>query len=481
MNHQRLFTHIAHTVSISVCISVCISLCACKLVGPDYQGPPRLKHAANFRGGSGQSTDLDSWWRKIGSSELNRLITRALQNNHDIAIAAQRLREARAMRKQAASSILPRADTSTSYTRTSLSGSPAFESFSSMSGPGFLDSSLKYWSAGIDVSWETDVFGGGKRKMRGSKARAEAAREALHATRLAITAEVAETYFTIAGMREQLAIVHSQIKLQQALTNDVKKRLDAGAGSRLDFDRARTQLAITQAKAPPLEAAIISQLRRLSLLVGDPPGTLDGRGIAAKSLPRKLPMVRTGLPANLILRRPDVRKAERELAAATEDIGVAVSNFYPEFSIAGGPANVSSSFDDLFKPSRYFWQYSPQVRWSPFNSGSNKALLEAANARQKSAMLAYQKSALSAIGEVESSLANLGAESRKLAIIERAMAASTSAVHQVKSKHRAGSTDYVHVLMEQERLHEIEITEVRVKSQMIQLWVRLHKALGGGW
>ncbi|MCP5535163.1 MAG: efflux transporter outer membrane subunit [Akkermansiaceae bacterium] len=462
-------------------ITLCVLLSACKPVGPDYQGPPKVGHAAKFRGGGSRPVSLDKWWRKLGSSELNRLVDQALENNHDIAIAGQRIREARALRKQAASAILPRADASTSYTHTSLSSMPGLDSFGTMAGAGFLDSSLKYWSAGIDVSWEIDVFGGGKRKIRGAKAREQAAQEALHATRLAIAAEVTETYFTIAGMREQLAKVNAQVKLQQSQTNDTKQRLAAGASSRLDFDRARARLAMIQANIPPLEAGIVTQLRRLSLLLGIQPGALDGRRVAARSLPASLPMVRTGLPADLILRRPDVRIAERELAAATEDIGVAVSSFYPRFSIGGGPANVSSSSGNLFNPSDFFWQYSPQVRWSPFTAGSNKAALEAANARQKAAMLRYQKSSLAAIGEVESSLANLHSETRKLAIVQRARAATASAVKRIQSNYEAGATDRIDVLVEEERLREVEITEIRVKSQMMQLWIRLHKSLGGGW
>ena len=453
------------------------TLSACGLVGPDYQGPPKVGHDPRFLGSRGQPVQLDQWWRLLGSGELNGLVDRARRNNYDIAIAGQRLREARAQRKQVASSILPRAEASASYTSTST----ASFGLGGIAAAGFLDSPLKYWSAGLDVSWEIDVFGGGRRKTRGARAREQAALESLHATQLAIASEVTETYFTIAGMREQLAKVNAQVKLQQAQTNDTRQRVSAGASSRLDLDRARARLAMTEAKVPPLEAGVTTQLRRLALLLGERPGALDSRRIAAGSLPRKLPMVRTGLPADLIMRRPDLRMAERELAAATEDIGVAVSHFYPKFTIAGGPSNISASPGDLFRASNFFWQYTPQVRWSLFTAGSNRAMLEAANARQKSALLNYQKSVLAAIGEVETQLTHLRAETRKLAIVQRARAATAATVRRVRENHEAGAIDYAEVLIEEERLRDVEITEIRVKNQMLQLWIRLHKALGGGW
>ncbi len=465
------------------CLVALILLPACKPVGPDYGGAPEVKLAGRFFGSRDSRPDpkLDKWWQRLGSSKLNKLVERALDNNHDIAIAAQRLRESRAMRKQAAGAFLPQAGANLSFERLDFGGLLDDSSRGALSDSGLISNPLDYWSTGFDVSWELDVFGGRRRQVRGARAREEAAREALYGARLAIAAEVAETYCTLAGLREQAGEVKGQVALQQKQTSDMEDRVVAGAASNLDLDRTRARLETTRAALPRLEAGIISQQRRLALLIGGAPGALDGTGVASETLPTKLPMVRTGLPAELVLRRPDLRGTERDLAAAAEDIGVAVAEFYPKFSIGGGPSGFGSSFGDLFNASNYIWQYGPRVDWSVFKGGSNRAALEAANARAKAALLSYEKAVLAAVGEVEIELARLRAETGRLAIVQRARAATEAAVKRVVENHESGASDYVEVLIEEERLREIAITEIRSKSQMLQVWVHLHKALGGGW
>jgi multidrug efflux system outer membrane protein len=452
---------------------------ACAPVGPDYGGPPKVGHSAKFAGGT-KGADLDKWWRKLGSRELNGLIDDALDNNYDIAIAAQRLREARAMRKQAASAILPHADGSFGYSRQnpgSIAGA------SGGLGPGFnLSDPIKYWNSGIDISWEVDVFGGRRREARGARAREQAAQEELHGVRQALVAEVAETYFTIAGLREQLTAVESQVSLQQKQTDDTRNKADAGASSQLDLDRSRARLETTRAEIPTLQAGITTQIKRLALILGQRPDALDRKALATRALPNKLPMTRTGLPAELVLRRPDLRQSERELAAATEDIGVATSNFYPKVLIgATGPTSIGAQPADLFNAGGYVWQFGPKVQWSLFQGGANRAALEKANARQKAELLTYEKSVLAAIGEVETELANLSAETQRLVIVQRARRASADAARRVRENHEAGAAPQVEILIEDQALREIEITEIRVKNQMLQIYVRLHKALGGGW
>lgn len=459
-------------------------LSACAPVGPDYAGAPEVGHSERFAGagGRGAPAELDQWWRRLGSGELNRLVARALADNHDVAIARQRLREARAMRKQAGAAILPHAGASAAFTRINP-GSIAGGTLGDGLGGNFsYDDPIEYWSSGIDISWELDVFGGRRREERGAEAREGAAQEALHGVRQALVAEVAETYYTIAGLREQLAAVENQVALQEKQTADTRARTEAGAASRLDLDRARARLETTRAQLPPLEAGVTAQRKRLALLLGARPDALDGKRVAARTLPRNLPMVRTGLPADLVMRRPDLRQSERELAAATADIGVATANFYPRFMIGGtGPAAFESDTSDLFDAGAYVWQFGPRVEWSIFKGGANQAALEKANARQSAALLKYEKEVLAAIGEVETELANLRTETQRLAIVQRARAATAAAVRRVRENHHAGAAPQVEVLIEEEALREVEISEIRVKAQMIQVWVRLHKALGGGW
>ncbi|NIP93213.1 MAG: TolC family protein [Akkermansiaceae bacterium] len=192
-------------------------------------------------------------------------------------------------------------------------------------------------------------------------------------------------------------------------------------------------------------------------------------------------MVRTGLPAALVTRRPDLRQAERELAAATEDIGVATADLYPRFSLLGSPTASTRTFGDLFDAVNYDWQAGPGVRWSLFSGGRNRSVVEAANARQQQALSRYEKAVIVALNEVETELAALRNETERLTIVQRARRATAQSVKRVRESHRDGALDHLDVLIEEERLREAELGEIRVKSQLLVVWTRFHKALGGGW
>ena len=463
-----------------------IALSACS-VGPSYQERPNVAHSKSFAGARSQQAVpvLDKWWRKLGSRELNGLVDKALANNRDVAIAGQRLREARALRRQIGTAILPKAGANASFARLNpgtFTGGGSLGDAAGLAADFSFDDPIEYWNSGIDISWEIDVFGGLKHRERSAEARAEAVQEQANGVRQALAAEVTETYFTIAGMREQQAAVEQQVEAQASQVEDIRERVEAGASSRLELDRSMARLENTRAQLPSLEAGVAIQVKRLALLLGDRPDALDHEKIARRSLPKKLPMARTGLPAELILRRPDLRQAERQLAAATEEIGVAVADFYPKFRFGNtGPTSFGASPGDLFDAGGYVFQLGPRIDWSIFDGGANRAALEQADARQKIALLEYEKSVLHAIGEVETELANLSAESRRLQIVQRSRAANEEAVRRVRENFAAGASPHIDVLIEEQALRDGEIAEIRARIQMLQVWIRLHKALGGGW
>ena len=234
----------------------------CK-VGPNYAGRPEVEHSEKFAGANQQqlaAPDLDKWWRKLGSRELDRFVERALANNIDVAIARQRLREARAMRKQAAGAVLPRVGANASYSRLNPGSITGGNSLGDFGADFAFDEPIKYWNSGIDISWEADVFGGLQRRQRGATARAQAVQESLNGVRQALAAEVTETYFTIAGLREQMDAVAAQVSLQESQTEDIRERVEAGASSRLELDRSRARLETTRAQLPTLEAGIVTQI-----------------------------------------------------------------------------------------------------------------------------------------------------------------------------------------------------------------------------
>jgi|MDTC01.2.fsa_nt_gb NodT family efflux transporter outer membrane factor (OMF) lipoprotein len=455
-----------------------VALTGCASVGPHYEGAPSGEHQKTFTGGIDSSptpNKLDRWWRSLQNPQLNHFTDRALAQNFDLRIAQERLIQSRAERRQIAASFLPQVSTTSGFANRRSSENTA-EAQS-----GIFASIVDQWDLGADVRWEVDVFGGGRRRTESAQASAEATQERVYAARLATLSEIAESYFLVAGFQAQLIIIDENISLQAQTLALVEQRRDAGFSNKLDVQRAHAQLESTRAAKPTLESGLTTQARRLSLLLGMQPAALDDQLAHWHSFPTNLPMVRSGLPAELLTRRPDLRQAERTLAAATADIGVATANFYPRFFLLGQRQQVSANTGNLFGASSFAWQFAPRVDWSLFSSGRNRALLDAANARQREAMLIYEKSVISAIAEVESQLAILQAAHRRLAAIQKAVTASSTAVELAKQLHESGRSNLLDLLVEEQRLNVLSLDQVRSKTALTLAWIRLHQALGGGW
>ncbi len=456
-----------------------ITLASCRPVGPDYRGAPGVAHDQRFKNAttSQAAPTLDSWWRRLGDANLNRLVSSVLKDNLDLKISGERLREARALRRQSGAVLLPHGHGNLSFTRRDI-GRGGGGLTGEIAQSGFFPDPLEYWSSGLDVSWEIDVFGGSRRATQAAEARVGSARAQLHATRHALVRDTPEAYCTLVGLKEQFAQVLAQTRSQEEQLSNLIEREAAGAASKLEVDRSRTRLESTRALAPTLTSGIEIQQRRLLTLLG----TARHRSVtSARTLPANLPMVRAGLPAELLTRRPDIRQAERELAAATAEIGVATANFYPRLSLLGGPSSSTRTLGNLFDAVNYDWQLGPSVSWSLFSGGKNRAILNSANARQRQAFHRYEKAFVQAIHEVESELASLRAETQRLAAIQRLRMATAQSVKRVRQTRDAGAADPIEVLVEEDRLREAELAEIRVKTQLILVWTRFHKALGGGW
>lgn len=469
-----------------ILLALPILVVGCASVGPNYVGAPHVSHRDQFVGGERPdapqqaAAELSRWWTMLGDRQLNRYVETALSQNFDLRMAQERLLQSRAARRQVAAAFLPQVTAGGGYTRTGLSENTG-DLDGQVAQAGAISSTIDQWDVGADVSWEVDVFGGGRRQTEAAQAEVGAAQEAMHAARMATIAEVVDAYFTITGFQEQIATVDENIRLQADTLALVDKRAGAGLSSQLDVQRARAQLESTRASKPTLEAGLTMQLRRLTLLLGQDPSALDGRRGQWASFPSKLPIIQTGLPGDLVMRRPDLRLAERQLAAATAEIGVATANFYPRFYLLGSPQMVSASTTNLFDATSFAGQFAPRVEWSVFSSGRNRALLDAANARQRETLLAFEKAVLGAIGEVESQLATLDAEHRRFAAFDQAVQASEEAVKLAQQLNAAGRTNLLDLLVEEQRLNVLTTDRVRSQTALVLAWVRLHQALGGGW
>ena len=462
------------------CVAVLLQGCA---VGPNHQAPASPELDPKFAGAANPAElKTDSpWWKDLGDPVLNGLVEEAVTQNLDLAIATERILEARALRREARAALFPSINGRADYTDVGISETQNAAVNPIVAFGGAIPNRAESWTTGLDASWEVDVFGGNRRRTEAAKAREAALSEAAHGTRLALIAEAVDSYYTIAGLRAQLDRVQANISRQKETADIVAKLQAEGLRSELDLRRANAQLATTQAEAPGLRASITGQLRRLSLLLGKKPGYLDERMGTFRGFPDRLPIARMGLPAELIMRRPDLRQAERNLAAATADIGVATSAFYPRFILFGSPELTSGSSADLFNINSLAWRAGPRIEWSIFNSGANRALVQAANSRQKQAFLSFEGAVLKAVGEVETTLAQMEGESQRLNFLQRAVRESRASVSLAEKLYREGLQDLVAVLVEQERLIATELDEAGSQTALISSWVSLHKALGGGW
>lgn len=457
-------------------------LASCHSVGPDYTGAPNVKHQAAYVGAAkvGERTVGDPWWRQLKNPDLNALVDRALEQNFDLQIATERLLQSRFGRQQVAAAFLPQVTAGGGYANVGLSENTG-DFGGAAARQGQVSSNIDQWNIGGELQWEIDLFGGGRRQTERARAMEGVAQERLHGLRLATAADVVDAYTLVMGYRKQIATVEENLRLQTKTRDLVRQRTEVGLASQLDLERATAQRETTAAALPRLQAGLTEQLRRLALLLGETSDALDARVESWRGFPDRLPMVRTGLPAALLTRRPDLREAERRLAAATAGIGVARANFYPRFYLLGGAEGVSANTVNLFDGGSLAWQVAPRVEWAIFRSGRNRALLESADSQQREALLAYEKAVLRAIGEVESQLAILQAEQRRHAALSRAVSANREAVALAERRQREGQINLLDLLVEEQRLSVLTLDQVRSRTALVAAWVRLHLALGGGW
>lgn len=304
-------------------------LAACA-VGPDYKQPEVAAPDRFVSASSGQFSPAgveSDFWKAFGDERLNTLIEQALAANHDIRIAASRLREARALRGEARLDFAPTVTASGGYTE-----SRASERQAPLAG---AQRDQDYYDAGFDAFWELDFFGRVRRGVEASSALVQAAEAGVYNTQVSITAEVARNYFELRGSQQRLAVAQRNAENQRETLRITTARLDAGRGTQLDTSRAQAQLSATLATIPDFEASVTRSILRLGVLIGQSPDSL----IAQLSTPQRLPTLPAtqsiGTPELLLRRRPDIRVAERELASATAQIGLAVGDLFPRISFVG--------------------------------------------------------------------------------------------------------------------------------------------------
>ena len=447
-------------------------------VGPNHAVPENAAVTGGFISPGANSSDpgdLAQWWRRLNDSKLNSLINRALEANQDLKIAASRVAEARAGRASAVSGLFPQANVSGAATR---SGSSENAGGAAAAGG---KRTMNFFDLGLDASWEVDVFGGTRRGIEAASADLDAAGEAERDVRVGVISEVTIAYMELRGYQARKSVAERNLKSQRETLELTRSRLAAGVNSDLDVARAETQVEATAATLPTFEAALRRSIYRLGVLLGGTPGSLVDELLTAKNLPGTPPTVPVGLQSDLLRRRPDVRRSERELAAATARIGVAVADLYPRFRLTGATGLQSIEADTLFKGKSGLWSLGPSLSWPVFSAGRIRANINAQTARQEQAGLAYEKAVYGALEDVEGSLISFGQEQKRYASLTRAVDASRRASKLASDRYKAGITDFLDVLDADRAVLLAEDSQVESQTQVALNFVRLYKALGGGW
>jgi NodT family efflux transporter outer membrane factor (OMF) lipoprotein len=418
---------------------------------------------------------VTAWWKTFHDPELDSLINRAAQANLDVKIAEARVREARAQLGAADADFGPTVDATGSYTRERLNPNGVLPVPPSMSKP------LNVYQAGFDASWEIDVFGGERRNTEAADAELSAAEFGRRDALVTLLGEVARNYVEARGYQRRLEIAHENIQAEQDAVTLASDSFQKGLTSELDVRQATTLLATTQADVPTLESSLKISIHRLSVLLAQPPGALLAELSATAPIPSTPPEVPVGLPADLLQRRPDVQQAERELAAATANIGVATADLFPKFYLTGATGEQSISASSWFAPGSTFWSVGPTVQWRIFDANRIHSNIQLQNARQEEALARYEKTVLGSFEDVEDALVAYANEQVRRQSLDQAAASSQDALHLANQRYANGLASFLDVLDAERTLYATQDQLAQSDRTIAVNLITLYKALGGGW
>jgi NodT family efflux transporter outer membrane factor (OMF) lipoprotein len=452
-------------------------LAGCAPVGPDYQPPrPELPAAWSGTGEAGAANAgtnaLETWWTLFDDPRLDGLIQRAVAANPDLKIAVARIQQARAQYRIATVALAPAVDVSGTYTGTRISEN---------TGSSSAGTTQELYQAGFDAGWELDIFGGARRSVEAAGARLAATAENRRDVLVSLEAEVARNYLELRGSQQRLKAARKNVGIQERTLHLVRGRQDSGLGNRLEVAQAETQLALTRTQLPPLENSAGASIYSLSLLLGLPPRALEKELARGEPLPARPAWLPETLPSDLLRRRPDIRRAERQLAAATADIGVATAELFPRFSLTGLLGLQSTSLGDLISAGSRYWTVGPTVSWPLFDAGRARANIDLNRSRQEEAQAAYEKTVLAALGEVESALLGLSRETETFRSLADAVHSGQQAVELARGRYHAGISDILSLLQSQTALYLSQDQLIQSEQRLAFYQVALFKALGGGW
>lgn len=456
---------------LSAC-ALALALAACA-VGPGYRAPAEapVAIAAPEQALFASDAVQRDWWRQLDDPQLDALVGRALAANHDIRIAEARLREARALQDEAGLERLPAVTLGASTTRGIAQGNGT---------PAEARTLAESSRAGFDAAWEIDLFGRLKRLDEAARARAEASAADLAQVRIVAVAELARSYYEMRGAEQRLAVTRRTLESLRASLRVTEAQVRTGRGLEGELASAEANLAATEAQLPVLEAVRRQAAHRVALLAGLRPAELAPllQPQALRVLDRRLPVGDLG---ELLRRRPDVRAAERALAAGTAEVGAATAALYPRFEIGGFLGFVALRGSDLGSSASRAFSLTPGLGWPALRLGTVRARLRGAEARAEGDRARYEQAVLRAVEEVENALTAYGQNQERLRSLAQAAARSGRAAELAEVRYREGAGPYLEVLDAQRSWLRAQDAVAEAETASYTSLVALYKALGGGW
>ena len=459
----------------------------CAIVGPDYTreepDAPQAWHSdleGGLRAEKLNHETLTHWWTTLNDNELNGLIARAVTSNLDFKNAQARVREARSLRGISRASLFPTLDGDASVSRY-RSSENSITGIGGENGIAGIGDENDLYEVGFDAGWELDIFGGIRRSVEAAQADLEASQENLNDVLVSLMAEVALNYVELRTYQTRLVQTKANIKSQLHTYELNQSRFDAGIINELPVQQSLYNLERTRSHISTLHIGLEAAKNRLAVLLGQRPGSLTKELSKEKAIPVVPSTVAVGIPAETLRHRPDIRRAERNLAAQTARIGVATADLYPKFHLLGTVGLESLSSGDFFDSASRVWRIGPGVSWNIFQGGAIRQNIEVQNARQEQALISYEMALLNALEEVENALVAYAREQQRMESLHAATAAAKSAAQLAEDQFQAGLVDFSNVLDAQRAQINFEDELAQSEGTVTANLIRLYKALGGGW
>jgi multidrug efflux system outer membrane protein len=443
------------------------------VVGPDYE-KPTLVMPASWSGKQDKAPvkppELSEWWKQLHDPVLNQLIVEAVADNLDVAASKAKIREARATTREQVGVLLPTLTSSPSATRARTAATTSSDA-----------STYSQYQAGFDASWEVDLFGGNKRALEAARNSEQASEDDLRDTLLALVGDVASYYVQAREYQALIKLAERSAKSQRQTAALTRSQFNAGEATGVDSAKADALAASTEADIPTYRISYAQTVHRLGVLLGKSPDALEARLANGGGIPMPKARVSAGIPADVLLARPDVRAAERRIAQYTAKIGQAEANRYPSISLTGSIESSATSIGDLAKKSTIGWSFGPTVSVPIFKGGQLKAAVDVAKAQRDQYSIAYQSAVLSAMEDVENAIVSLNQTRLKHGKLSISVAGYREAAKLSRMLNETGATAFLNVLDSERSLYSAEEGLIESRTAIATYYIALNKALGGGW